>query len=184
MFREAGVAVYDADAAVHEIYAKGGAAVGPLSERFDDIVLEEAIDRTKLRAIVINDPKAMADLEAIVHPLVGQAQMQFRSLAQERGDRLIVLDIPLLFETGGDRRCTYTAVVTAPAEIQRERVLSRSGMTEHAFAQILEKQLPDADKRARADFVLSSAFGLDFTRAHVEAIIALLTQIDSKTGHD
>jgi len=184
MFRDAGIAVYDADAAVHEIYAQGGAAVGPLSDRFEGIVQDGAVDRVKLREIVINDAAAMADLEKIVHPLVGQAQVRFRTLAQDRGDTVIVLDIPLLFETGGDRHCTFTAVVTAPAIIQRERVLSRDGMTEHAFTQILEKQMPDDEKRSRADFVLSSAFGLDFTRVHVEAIIALLTQIDSQAVND
>jgi dephospho-CoA kinase len=179
MFAAAGIPVYDADAAVHAIYATGGAAVAPLSARFDDIVRDGAIDRTALRARVLDDPQAMADLEAIVHPLVGQTQLDFRQAARDSGARLAVLDIPLLFETGGDARVDAVAVVTAPAEIQRERVLARPGITEIDFERILARQLPDADKRARADFVISTAWGYDFTRAHVAAIIDLFRTLDT-----
>jgi len=178
MFSAAGLPVYDADAAVHALYEKGGAAVGPLSERFGDILKNDAVDRAALRAKVVNDPDAMKDLEAIVHPLVGQSQLNFRQQALESDSKIAVLDIPLLFETGGDQRCDYTAVVTAPADIQKARVLARGEMSEAQFEQIRAKQMSDADKRARADFVISTAFGFDFTRAHVQAIIDLLNGMD------
>ncbi|MCR9268933.1 MAG: dephospho-CoA kinase [Hyphomonadaceae bacterium] len=177
MFREAGVPVYDADAAVHELYQKGGAAVGPLSERFGDIVKEGAVDRAALRAKVVNNPDAMKDLEAIVHPLVGLSQMRFRQEALESESHFAVLDIPLLYETGGDARCDYVAVVSAPADIQKARVLARGEMSEAEFEQIKAKQMSDADKRARADFVISSAFGFDFARAHVHSIIDLMNSL-------
>ncbi len=184
MFREMGVPVYDADAAVHALYEKGGAAVEPLSMRFSGIVKDGAIDRTALRKKVIDDAAAMADLETIVHPLVGQAQMAFRQESASAGAAFVVLDIPLLFETGGDRHCDYVAVVSAPASIQRQRVLSREGMTEDAFEAILGKQIPDAEKRARADFILTSAFGFDFTRAHVQAITDLMIRLDAEGQDD
>ncbi len=174
MFAEAGLPVYDADAAVHALYEKGGAAVGPLSERFGDILKDDAVDRAALREKVVNNPEAMADLEKIVHPLVGASQMNFRRQALESESKIAVLDIPLLFETGGDQRCDYVAVVTAPADLQKQRVLDRGEMSEDQFEQIRAKQMSDADKRARADFVISTAFGFDFTRAHVQAIIELL----------
>ncbi len=178
MFAEAGVPVYDADAAVHSIYARGGLAVGPLAERFGDVVIDGAVSRDRLRAIVLKDPQALKDLEAIVHPLVGVTQKQFRDEAVATAAKLVVLDIPLLFETGGDTRCDYVAVVTAPASVQRARVLLREEMSETEFEKILEKQTPDAEKRARADFVISTAFGFDFARTHVNAIVDLLTDMD------
>lgn len=180
MFAAAGLPVYDADAAVHAIYEKGGAAVGPLSERFGDILKDGAVDRAALRSKVVDDPDAMKDLEAIVHPLVGQSQLNFRQQALESESKIAVLDIPLLYETGGDQRCDYVAVVTAPAEVQKARVLARGEMSEAQFEQIRTKQMSDADKRARADFVISTAFGFDFTRAHVQAIIELLNGLDLK----
>ncbi|MCF6328591.1 MAG: dephospho-CoA kinase [Henriciella sp.] len=176
MFRAAGIPVYDADAEVHALYERGGAAVGPLSERFKGIVQDEAVHRPALREAVLGNVEAMSDLEAIVHPLVGAAQVTFRQAAQAAGSAFIVLDIPLLFETGGDKNCDLVAVVTASASIQRRRVLGRKGMTEDVFNAILSKQMSDADKRARADLVISTAFGFDFTRAHVEAIIDLLNR--------
>lgn len=182
MFAAEGLPVYDADAAVHALYEKGGAAVGPLSERFGDILKDGAVDRAALRAKVVDDPDAMKDLERIVHPLVGQSQMNFRQQALESESKIAVLDIPLLFETGGDQRCDYVAVVTAPADVQQTRVLSRGEMSEEQFEQIRAKQMSDADKRARADFVISTAFGFDFTRAHVQAIIELLNGLDK--NHD
>ena len=177
MFREYGAPVYDADAAVHALYAAGGAAVGPLSERFPGVIRNGAIDRAELRARVISNPEAMSDLERIVHPLVAKSQIEFREAAVETGAGFVVLDIPLLLETGGEARCDYVAVVTAPAEVQRARVLARSGMTQEAFLAILDKQLPDAEKRSRADFVISTAFGFDFTREHVQAICKLLESL-------
>ena len=126
----------------------------------------------------------MKDLEAIVHPLVGLTQLNFRQDAIESGAKIAVLDIPLLFETGGDQRCDHVAVVTAPADVQKARVLMRGEMSEDQFEQIRAKQMPDADKRARADFVISTAYGLDFTRAHVHAIIDLLNGLESTKGDD
>ncbi len=175
MFAEAGVPVYDADAEVARLYAFGGAAVGPVGEAFPGVVKEGAIDREALREAVIGKAEALASLEAIVHPLAAEAQSHFRARATVNGASLVVLDIPLLYETGGDRACDHVAVVTAPPEVQRSRVLSRPGMTPERFDAILAKQMPDAEKRAKADFVISSAFGFDFTRAHVAAIIELLT---------
>ena len=178
MFAEAGIPVYDADAAVHSIYAEGGLAVEPLGERFPGVVVDGAVSRQRLRDIVMEDPDAMKDLEAIVHPLVGETQARFRRDALHAGKPIAVLDIPLLYETGGDKRCDYVAVVTAPPEIQRARVLAREEMSEADFERIVAKQVPDAEKRARADFIISSAFGFDFARTHVHAIIDLLTKLE------
>ena len=175
LFAEEGVLVYDADAAVHALYEKGGAAVGPVGEVFPDAIKEGRIDRGQLRDLVLPDPDALSRLNSIVHPLVAQSQIDFRTQAIEAGAALVVLDIPLLFETGGEARVDYVAVVTAPAEVQRARVLAREGMTEEAFETILGKQVPDAEKRARADFVISTAFGFEFSQAHVKAIIAVLS---------
>lgn len=180
MFRELGVPVYDADAAVHAIYQKGGRAVAPLGQRFPEALIDGAIDRSVLRAQVLNNRDAMAELEAIVHPLVGLSQLEFRETALSEGRPLIVLDVPLLFETGGDQRVDAIAVVSAPLADQRARVLSRPGMTEEDFNAILAKQMPDADKRARADFVISTAWGYDFTRAHVQIIVNLFNQMESE----
>ena len=174
MFRDLGVPVYDADASVHALYAKGGAAVAPLEEAFPGVVVDGAVDRAILRERVVGDAEAMKQLEAIVHPLTGAARMEFLQQAEADAAAFIVLDIPLLFETGGDALCDYVAVVTAPAEIQRERVLARGSMSEEDFENILAKQTPDAEKCARGDFVISTAFGFDFTREHVQAITNLL----------
>ncbi|MEQ9505576.1 MAG: dephospho-CoA kinase [Hyphomonas sp.] len=177
LFREAGAPVYDADAAVHALYAKGGAAVAPIEAAFPGVTEDGAIDRTRLRARVLDNPEAMKQLEGIVHPLAGAAQVDFRQQARGEGAAFSVLDIPLLFETGGDRHCDYTLVVTAPADVQRDRVLARPGMTPEAFDAILARQMPDAEKRARADFILSSAHGFDFARDQVRAIVALMIRL-------
>lgn len=177
LFREAGVSVYDADAAVHALYAEGGAAVAPIEEAFPGVTHQGAVDRQKLRVHVLDNSDAMKRLEAIVHPLAGQAQLDFRQRAKAQGAAFAVLDIPLLFETGGERHCTYTLVVTAPAGIQRARVLARPGMTKNAFEAILARQMPDSEKRARADFILSTAHGFDFARDQVRAIISLMQRI-------
>lgn len=180
MFRQLDVPVYDADAAVHAIYQKGGSAVVPLGQRFPDALVDGAIDRSVLRAQVLNNPEAMAELEAIVHPLVGQSQLEFRDTALAEGRLLVVLDVPLLFETGGDRRVDAIAVVSAPLAEQRARVLARPGMTESDFEAILAKQIPDAEKRARADFVISTAWGFDFTRDHVRIIVKLFNELETR----
>jgi dephospho-CoA kinase len=177
LFREAGVPVYDADAAVHALYAEGGAAVEPIGAAFPGVVHEGAVDRTRLRTHVLDNPEAMKRLEGIVHPLAGEAQRDFRQAAHAEGAALAVLDIPLLFETGGERHCDFTLVVTAPPAVQRARVLARPGVTAETFEAILARQMPDADKRARADFILSTAHGFDFARDHVRAIVALMIRL-------
>ncbi|MEE9381062.1 MAG: dephospho-CoA kinase [Hyphomonadaceae bacterium] len=174
MFREAGVPVYDADAAVHALYEKGGAAVDPIGEVFPGAIQDGAVDRDKLRSLVLDDAEAMAALETLVHPLVGMAQKSFRDEADNKGATLIVLDVPLLYETGGDALCDYVAVVTASEALQRTRVLMRPGMDEVALDAILAKQVPDVEKRARADFIISTGHGFDFARDQVQAIIALM----------
>lgn len=184
MFRDENVPVYDADAEVHALYEAGGAAVQPLADRFEGVLREGAIHRPSLRHAVLGDASAMADLEAIVHPLVGATQLAFREKAVADKAPFVVLDIPLLFETGGDKRCDYVAVVSAPADVQRTRVLARPDMTEASFEAILSKQMSDADKRIRADIVISTGFGFDFARAHVHAIIQLMTRLGSGGEHD
>lgn len=180
MFAEAGVPVYDADAAVHMLYAQGGAAVEPVGSAFEGVIEGGAIVRAALREIVLADPKALAELNSIVHPLVARSQMEFREAAIAAKAALGVLDIPLLFETGGDARCDYVAVVSASGALQRTRVLARGTMSEAEFETILEKQTPDAEKRARADFVISTGFGFEFARDQVQAIIALMTRLDAE----
>ena len=174
MFRQIGAPVYDADASVHALYARGGAAVDPIEAAFPGVVVDGAIDRSLLREQVIGKPDAMKMLESIVHPLTGAAQFEFLQKAEQQSAAFAVLDIPLLFETGGDVRCDYVAVVTAPAEVQRSRVLARGSMSEEAFESILAKQTPDAAKRAKADFIISTAFGFDFAREHVQSIANLM----------
>lgn len=177
LFREEGVPVYDADAAVHALYAKGGAAVAPVEAAFPGVMVDGAIDRMALRTHVLDDAEAMRKLEGIVHPLAGDAQKQFRDKAREDGARFVVLDIPLLYEAGGYAYCDYVAVVTAPADVQRERVLSRPGMTEETFESILARQMPDAEKRAKADFIISTAHGFEFAADCVRAIVSLMNRL-------
>lgn len=174
MFRAEGAPVYDADAAVHRLYAEGGAAVGPVGEAFPEAIVEGAVDRERLSKLVLNDPEALQRLEHIVHPLVGAAQMQFLDDARRAGAPVVVLDIPLLFEKGGAARVDVIAVVSAPADVQRARVLARPGMTPEKFEAILAKQTPDAEKRARADFVIDTGVGVDETRAQVRAVLKAL----------
>ncbi len=171
-FRQSGVPVHDADAAVHRLYA--GAAVAPIAEAFPGTVAEGRVDRTKLAAIVLKDGAAMKRLEGIVHPLVGAAERQFREAARARGCSLVVLDIPLLLETGGERRVDAVAVVSAPADLQRARVLARPGMNEEKLDAILARQVPDAEKRRRAHFVIESGFGLESAGRQVSDIIRAL----------
>ncbi|MFC3071273.1 dephospho-CoA kinase [Phenylobacterium soli] len=174
MFREAGVPVYDADAAVHALYAKGGAAVGPVGEAFPGVVKDGAVDREALRQKVLGHPEALKRLNAVVHPLVGQDRIGFFKAAEDAGADLVVLDIPLLFETGGDRNVDAVVVVSCPADVQRERVLAREGMSPERLAAILAQQTPDAEKRARADFVVDTGNGLESARGQVAEIIAAM----------
>lgn len=174
LFEAEGVPVYDADAAVHRLYAKGGAAVEPLEVEFGDVVVDGAIDRERLSQKVLNDPDAMKRLEAIVHPLVGASRVGFFQEAVGAGADIVVLDIPLLFETGGEKNVQAVVVVSAPADQQRERVLARPGMSVEKFEAILARQVPDAEKRARADFVIDTGQGVDHARDQVRQVLATL----------
>jgi dephospho-CoA kinase len=174
MFAAEGVPVYDADAAVHALYDVGGAAVGPVSAAFPGVEKDGRIDRAALSAQVLGKPEKLKQLESIVHPLVRQAQMEFISRHREAGARAVVLDIPLLFEGGGEKFFDAVIVVSAPAEVQRARVLARPGMTAEKFNQILAKQMPDAEKRAKADFVIDTGQGLEAARAQVRAVLDAL----------
>lgn len=174
LFAAEGVPVYDADAAVHQLYARGGAAVEPLEAEFGDVVVDGAIDRERLGAKVLKDSDAMKRLEAIVHPLVGASRIGFFKQAQEDGADIVVLDIPLLFETGGEKAMAAVVVVSAPAEEQRRRVLARPGMTAEKFEAILARQTPDAEKRRRADFVVDTGRGVDHARDQVREVLATL----------
>ena len=154
-----GVPVYDADAAVHAVYARGGAAVGPVGAAWPAAVRDGAIDRAALSALIAADPSVLPRLEGIVHPIVRRRQERFLMAAAQRRAPLIALDIPLLFETGGEGRCDAVLVVSAPAFVQRARVLARPEMTADKLALILARQMPDAEKCARADFVIPSHRG-------------------------
>jgi dephospho-CoA kinase len=169
MFEAEGVPVHDADAAVHRLYA--GRAAPLVEAAFPGTVRGGVVDREALARAVLADPAARGRLEAIVHPLVREEEAAFLAAARAAGHRLAVLDVPLLFETGGAARCDAVAVVSAPPEVQRARVLARPGMTEARFAAILAAQLPDAQKRARADFVIDTGSGLDPAREAVRAIV-------------
>lgn len=171
MFADAGAVVWNADTAVHQLYARGGAAVGPVGEAFPGVVQDGEVDRTRLAEALGQDPDAFRRLEAIVHPLVLSGRQADLAAAQARSVKLAVLDIPLLFETGGDAAVDAVVVVTAPAAVQAERVLARSGMTRERFEAILARQLPDAEKRRRADFVIDTSLGLEAARARVEEIV-------------
>lgn len=171
MFADAGAMVWDADAAVHRLYAPGGAAVGPLGEAFPGVVVDGMVDRTRLAEALGQDEAAFARLEAIVHPLVAQSRANDLARAREEGQRLAVLDIPLLFETGGDQWVDAVVVVSADAAIQRQRVLARPGMTEERFQAILNRQMPDAEKRRRADFIVDTGHGLEAAQQQVARIV-------------
>lgn len=178
MFRDAGVPVYDADAAVAELYLAGGAAVAPLEAAFPGVTKNGAVDREALRQRVLGDDTAMARLNAIVHPLLGKDRSDFYEKAQAAGASMVVLDIPLLFETGGDRNMDVVVVASAPANLQRLRVLARPGMNPERFEDILGRQMPDLEKRARADFIVDTAQGLDAARLQVAEIIKKLLSPD------
>src|SRR5205814_8356008 len=168
-FAEAGVPVHDADAAVHRLYE--GEAVAAIEAAFPGTTGDGTLDRRRLGARVLGDAGALKRLEAIVHPLVRKAEQQLLEEARARGEPVAVLDIPLLFETGADRRVDAVVVVSAPPEVQRARVLERPGMTLDKLESILAKQMPDAEKRRRADFVVDTSRGVEAARAQVRAIL-------------
>jgi dephospho-CoA kinase len=174
MFAEEGAPSFDSDAAVHDLYAAGGAAVAPVEAAFPGVAKDGAIERDALSARVIGDPTAIRRLEGIVHPLVRRAQAEFLEANRSAGTKCVVLDIPLLFESGGAQFVDKVVVVSAPAGIQRERVLARPGMSEDKFEAILARQVPDAEKRARADFVIDTSGPFEATRAQVRAVLDAL----------
>jgi dephospho-CoA kinase len=175
MFADQGVPVWDADAAVHRLYAPGAPGSAALARLVPDAVGDFGTDRARLRAAILADPGLLAQVEAAIHPLVAADRARFLDRARAEGHRLVLCDIPLLFETGAERWLDRIAVVTAPAHVQRARVLARPGMTEEAFAAILAKQLPDGEKRARADFVIDTGQGLEPVRRQIARIVAGLT---------
>ena len=171
LFRQEGVPCYDADAAVHGLYEKGGAAVAPIGDLVPEAIVDGAVDRGVLGQIVLKDSDKLKALEAIVHPLAGQAQMRFLLDNDAAGAPVVVLDIPLLLENNGDKFVDSVVVVSAPFALQRERVLARPGMSEDRFTDILAKQVPDDEKRQRAEFIVDSSISVEDAHAQVRAIL-------------
>lgn len=174
MFAEEGVPVHDSDEAVHRLYA--GPAMPLVEAAFPGVTVDGKIDRTILGAKVLGNPAAMKTLEGIIHPLVRADANEFLRRNRDAGAQLAVLDIPLLFETGGRDRVDKVVVVTAPADVQRERVLARPGMTVEKFEAILARQVPDVEKRRQADYIVDTGQGMDAARNAVREIVAALTQ--------
>ena len=175
MFAEAGVPVWDADSTVHKLYAKGGAGVPAIETIAPDAIVAQAVDRNRLRDAIMADSGLLKQIEASIHPLVGQDRATFLQEVRAAGHPIAVVDIPLLFEGGGEKHVDAVVVVTAPADVQRARVLERPGMTEEAFQTILAKQVPDATKRQKADHLIDTSLGMEHARQRVQEIIALVT---------
>ena len=171
MFRDLGVPVWDADATVHALYANGGAAVEPVGAAFPEAIVDGVVSRDALKVIIAGDATALTRIEQIVHPLVGQNREDFIA---SHDDPLLLFDIPLLFETGADEWLDAVAVVSVPAEVQTERVLARPGMSKEQFATILARQMPDAEKRARADYIIPT-LTLDGARQSVQNLVRQIT---------
>lgn len=183
MFGDLGAATWCADDAVHRLYAKGGAAVGPVGAFYPDAIVDGAIDRTKLAGFVLGDPEKLKKLETIVHPLVALDRQAFLKEAAQEGKNAAVLDIPLLFESGYEKGFDAVVVVSAPEDVQRERTMLRPGMTEEKFKAILAQQTPDAEKRARADYVVDTGKPLEETRAAVAAIYKKILEKQGPTAN-
>lgn len=179
-FAEEGVPVLDADAVVHALY--DGEAVAAIEAAFPGTSKDGRIDREELSRLVVGDPAALKRLESIVHPLVRAAQARFLADAERSGAPVAVLDVPLLFETGGDQRVDAVVVVSAPADVQRARTLDRAGMTAEKFDALMQKQMPDAEKRRRADFIVDTSQSFDSARAQVRAILAAVRAIRGRKG--
>jgi dephospho-CoA kinase len=176
MFRRLGVPVWDADGVVHALFGRGGAAVVGVSAAFPGVVRDGRVDREALGRRVFGDPAALVRLEDIVHPLVYAEQRRFLARQRRAGRRLVVLDVPLLFESDGDRACDKVAVVSAPALVQRQRLRQRPGMDEARIQAILARQMPDADKRSRADFVIPTGLGRACSMRAIARIVATLSR--------
>lgn len=171
MFRDQGVPVFDSDAAVHELMGPGGAAVDFVEVEFPGVIKSGEIDRSELGKRVFSDHQALKKLENILHPMVSNMRDEFLEIAKTGGHDVVLFDIPLLFEKGYENICDHVVVVTASADVQRERVLSRPGMTEDRFHEILKKQIPDHEKRKKADFIVQSDQGFDYAEAQVKEIL-------------
>ncbi|MGB3816055.1 MAG: dephospho-CoA kinase [Shinella sp.] len=176
MFHDLGVPVHDADATVHDLYRKE--AVAPVAEKFPEALRDGVIDRKALSAVLAQSPERFGELETIIHPLVRARETAFLDTQRQNGAPLVLLDIPLLYETGGEARVDKVVVVTCDPDMQRQRVLARPGMTEEKFSLILSRQMPDAEKRRRADFLIDTGKGLEAAREQVEEIISKLTERD------
>jgi len=176
MFADAGAPVYDADAEVRRLYAPGGAAVPLIEAAFPGVVRDGAVDRGLLAERVLGNPEALARLNGLVWPLMGAARAEFFERARATNAGVVVLDIPLLLETGGEKNVDVVVVASAPADMQRERVLARAGMTAEKFEAILAAQMPDEDKCARADYVVDTSHGLEPARRQVEEILTALRE--------
>lgn len=178
MFAEAGVPVYDADAAVHAVYSSS--AVPVVEAAFPGTTADGKVDRQKLSQRVLGNPEALKKLEQIVHPLLGAHRQKFLEDAEKAGAPIVLMDVPLLFETGGEKRMDAVIVVSAPAELQRERVLARENMTQEKLDAILARQMPDAEKRKRADFVVDTSRGLEPVRADVKDILTKVAKMPQR----
>lgn len=180
LFARLGLPVFDADAAVHALYAPGGEGVAAIAQCFPQAVTGDRVDRSRLAAIIAADPPALLTLEAVIHPLVRKAEERFIEAARARNEDVVILDIPLLFETGRAKTMDAIVVVSAPEAVQRERVLKRVGMTQEKFDAIRARQVPDVDKRAKADFVIETDKGLDDALAQVRRVAAELRRLASE----
>ncbi len=170
-FRRAGIPVFDADREVHRLQARGGAAVAPIAAAFPGVIRNGAVDRARLREVVTKDSSALKRLEAIVHPLVREGERRFLARARRKGHRLAVLDIPLLFETGGERRVDEVVVVSAPVDVQRARVRLRRGVTDSQARALIARQMPDAEKRHRADIVVRTGLSRHHAQRRLRGLI-------------
>lgn len=171
MFRQLGIPVYDVDAEIHKLYAEGGAGVEPVRAAFPEAVVDNRVDRTRLSKLVVGNEAEIKRLESVIHPLLGSGRAAFFEEAEGDGHTLVVLDIPLIFETGGEGRVDKIAVVSAPKDVQKDRVLQREDMTEEKFEAILARQVPDAEKRARADYVINTNCPPEATFEQVKALV-------------
>jgi dephospho-CoA kinase len=171
MFRQLNTPVYDADAEVHKLYAEGGAAVEPIRAQFPEAVVDNKVDRARLSKLVLGNEVEIKKLEAITHPLLGQGRADFFAAAEQQGAKIVVLDVPLIFETGGEKNFGKIVVVSSPKNIQKDRVLDRDDMTEEKFEAILARQVPDAEKRRQADYVINTNCPKEATLEQVRALL-------------
>lgn len=172
-FKQKGIPVYDADETVHQLY-QDESVIKRITAIFDDCLTDNHIDRAKISRQIVQEPAKLVSLEKIIHPLVREKENAFVATHRKNGDKLVVLDIPLLFETGGLERVNKIAVVSAPLEIQRQRVLQRDGWTEEKFQAVLARQIPDSEKRIRADFIIDTSKGLEYAENEVDKIVSHL----------